>query len=233
MSRWRDALAGYGFIAPAAVLYVVFIAGPLVGALVLSLYQWDLLTPAEFVGFANYRSLLGDDEARTAITNTFVFAFWSIVLHIGGGLLLALAVNRAISTPLKYFLRTAFFFPVIMSWAAASLIWNYALSPNFGFVNYYLQQVGFSPPRWLTSPAWAMPTVIFVDLWKTLGFTFIILLAGLQGIPAHLYEAAKIDGAGAARRFKDVTVPMLSPTLFFAAVISFIGAFQILNRCSS
>ena len=223
----RETIAGYLFVSPALALFVVFIAGPLLGAVALSLFEWDLLTPARYVGLENYRRLLEDEEAQTAIVNSFVFTFWSIVLHLGVGMALALAVNRAMPAALRYALRTAFFFPLLISWAAASLIWLYILDPNFGFFNHYLERLGFDPESWLVSPRWAMPALILVDLWRTIGFTFIILLAGLQGVPRHLQEAAMLDGAGAWRRFWNVTVPMLTPTLFFVLVMNFIGAFQI------
>jgi ABC-type sugar transport system permease subunit len=223
----RETLAGYLFLSPAIILYVVFIAAPLVGAIILSLFQWDLLTPAKFVGLHNYRDLLHDQVARQSVINSFIFTFWSIVLHLGFGLALALAVNRAISPFLRYFLRTAYFFPLLISWAAVALMWLYILDPNFGFFSYYARQLGWNPPAFLVSPHWAMPAVIMVDLWRTLGFTFIILLAGLQGVPRQLHEAAMIDGAGTFNRFWNVTIPMLSPTLFFVLVMNFIGAFQI------
>ena len=223
----HEAVAGYGFVTPALLLFVVFVAGPLLGAIALSLFAWDLLTPARFVGLDNYRTLLDDEESRAAIVNSFVFAFWSIVLHLGLGMLLALAVNRAMPVALRYFLRTAFFFPLLISWAAVSLIWLYILDPNFGFFNHYLERLGLTAESWLVSPRWAMPALILVDLWRTIGFTFIILLAGLQGVPRHLHEAAMIDGAGAVRRFWNVTIPLLTPTLFFVLVMNFIGAFQI------
>lgn len=193
----------------------------------LSFFQWDLLTPPEFAGFQNYVEVLSDATALRAMLNAFIFTFWAVLLHVLVGLLLALAVNRAMPAGLAYFLRTAFFFPVIISWAAVAVMWNFILDPNFGFIAYYFDQLGITVPIWLISRAWAMPTLIFVDLWKTLGFTFIILLAGLQGIPNQLYEAAMVDGAGNLRKFWNVTLPMLSPALFFATVTAFIGAFQI------
>ncbi len=225
--RRRDAISAYLFLSPALLLFLVFIAGPLLGAIVLSFLEWSLLGSATFVGLDNFGQLFSDPVALKAIGNTFVFTFWSIVLHIGFGLLLALAVNRAMPAALSYFLRTAYFFPVLVSWAAVALIWNYILDPNFGFITYYLANLGLPAPNFLIDPQWAMPAIIFVDLWRTIGFTFIILLAGLQGIPAQLYEAAKVDGAGAFQRFWNITIPMLSPTLFFATIITFIGAFQI------
>jgi ABC-type sugar transport system permease subunit len=223
----REAITAYIFLSPALLLFVVFIAGPLIGAIVLSLFQWDLLTPARFSGLGNYVKLLSDPVVLKAIWNTFVFTFWSLILHIGLGLLLALAVNRAMPAPLKYFLRTAYFFPLLMSWASVALLWKFALDPSFGFVNYYLGLLHIKAPDWFISPQWAMPSLIFVDLWRTLGFTFIIMLAGLQGVPVYLHEAAQIDGAGAFQRFRHITIPIMSPTIFFASVMTFIGAFQI------
>lgn len=226
-SRRREALTGYLFLGPAFFLFFVFIVGPVIASIGISFLKWDILTPATFNGLANYAKLFSDPAFGRSLLNTFVFTFWSIVLHIGIGLLLALAVNRAMPAALKYFLRTAYFFPMLMSWASVALMWKFALDPSFGFINFYLGQLGFEPPNWLLSPQWALPAIIFVDLWRTLGFTFIILLAGLQGVPAYLHEAAKIDGAGVLQRFWNVTVPMLSPTLFFTGIMSFIGAFQI------
>jgi multiple sugar transport system permease protein len=226
--RNRERIAGYLFLSPSILLFLVFIAGPLLGAMVLSLFSWDMFSDPEWVGLDNFRNLANDMTARAAIRNTFVFTFWSVVLHLGPGLLLALAVNRGMPYYLNYFLRTAYFFPLLVSWAAVALIWAYILDPNFGFITYYLRQAGVEDaPIFLVDPDWAMPAILAVDLWKTIGFTFIILLAGLQGIPNQLYEAAAIDGAGAVRKFWDITIPMLSPTLFFASVITFIGAFQI------
>jgi len=223
----REALYGYAFLTPALILFLVFIAGPLLGAVTLSFYNWELFSERKFIGLQNYRDLWDDRIARIAIRNSFVFAFGSIVLHIGAGLLLALAVNRPMHGALRYFLRTSFFFPLLISWASVSLIWLYALNPNFGFFNYYLRQLGLDPPNWLVDKNWSMESLLFVDLWRTLGFTFIILLAGLQGVPRTLYEAAMLDGAGAWRQFLNITLPMISPTLFFVLVLNFIGAFQI------
>ncbi len=223
----REMLYGYAFLSPALILFLVFIAGPLLGAIGLSFYSWDLFSTREFVGLQNYRDLVDDDVARRAIKNSLLFAIGKNVQHIGFGLLLAVAVNRPMHGALRYFLRTAYFFPLLISWASVSLIWLYALNPNFGFFNYYLRQLGLDPPNWLVDKAWAMESLLFVDLWRTLGFSFIILLAGLQGVPRSLYEAAMLDGAGSLRQFLNITLPMISPTLFFALVLNFIGAFQI------
>jgi multiple sugar transport system permease protein len=225
--RRREAMVAYALLSPAIILFLVFVAGPLIGAIVLSFFEWDLLSDAEFVGLANYQQLFTDSSALAAIRNTFVFAFWSLTTHIILALVLALMVQRSIPGILKYAFRTAIFFPVVMSWASVSLIWLFILDPNFGFINYYLDLLGLPTKSWLLMPDTAMPAIIIVDWWKTIGFTFILILAGLQGVPEHLHEAAKLDGAGAWRRFVDVTLPMLSPTLFMTSILTFIGAFQI------
>jgi multiple sugar transport system permease protein len=223
----REAQVAWAFLSPAVMLYAVFIAGPFFAALALSFFDWNLFATPRFIGLSNYRHLIRDAEVRSTLVNTFIFSASSVVLHISLGLLLAVAVNRAMPSWLRYSLRTLYVFPLLVSWAAVSLIWRYILDPNYGFLDYYLTKAGVTPPNWLLSPTWALPALIGIDLWRTLGFTFIILLAGLQSIPSELYEAAKVDGARALTRFRTLTVPLLSPTLFFAVVITFIGAFQI------
>lgn len=222
-----ERLAPYLFLSPVLVLFVVFIGGPFVAAIGLSFFSWDLLTEAHFTGLDNFRRLLSDPKVFHAITNTFAFALASVVLHIGIGLPLAVGVNRKINGGLKYFLRTAYFFPLLISWGAVALLWKYVLDPNFGIAEHYLAQIGIPTTNWLTSTVTALPTLIVVDLWHTLGFVFVILLAGLQAIPRQLYEASRVDGASVWSRFWHVTMPGLSPTLFFATIIVFIGAFQI------
>lgn len=224
----REAIAAYGFLSPALFLFIIFLAGPLLASVVISFLSWSLLGPPSFSGLDNYRQLISDEVLWRSLRNTFVFSFWSVVLHIVFGLLLAVGINSRIPKTLSYSLKIAYVFPFLLSWSAVSLLWNYVLDPNFGIFNYYLELVGFSPPNWLVSEH-ALSALIGVDFWKTLGYTFIILLAGLQTIPRHLYEAAQIDGANSLKQFVYITLPMLSPTLFFAFVITFIGAFQIFD----
>jgi multiple sugar transport system permease protein len=230
--RWRGLTelgrraVPYAFVSPALALFLIFVFGPMLGAIALSVVNWDLLGSPSLAGTANLTKLVHDDKLHRALANTLVFTFWSIVLHVGLGLALALAVNRAMMRGTRYFLRTAFFFPFLISWAAVALIWQYAYDPTFGVFTFYGNKVGI-PSGVLLSRTWAMPAIILVDLWHTIGFSFVVILAGLQAIPRHYQEAAMIDGAGAWARFWRVTMPLLSPTLFFVTVISFIGAFQI------
>jgi multiple sugar transport system permease protein len=219
--------APYLFVTPALLLFLLFVAAPVVGAVILSLLNWDLLGAPTFAGLGNFERLVHDGELRNALGNTAVFTFWSIVLHVVVGLGLALAVNRRMHRATRYFLRSAYFFPFLVSWAAVALIWQYALDPSFGAFTYYAGKLGLPSEGWLLSSTLAMPAIILVDLWHTIGFSFVVLLAGLQAIPSDLQEAAMVDGATARRRFWHITLPLLSPTLFFVCVISFIGAFQI------
>jgi len=225
----QNPLAGWLFVSPALLLFCAFILGPFVVAIGLSLFSWDLLTPAEFVGLKNFRALASDDLLVRSLGNTFIFAFASVVTHLVGGLLLAVAVNRGINKVLSYFVRTAVFFPFLISWAAVALLWKYVLDPSFGLLSYYVDLLGVTVPGWFTDPAWALPSIIGIDFWHTIGYTFLIMLAGLQTVPNEMVEAARCDGANRAQVFFFVTLPLMSPTMFFASVITFIGAFQIFD----
>lgn len=225
----RDSVAAAFFLGPALILFLVFIFGPFIVGAGLSMFQWDMLTPPVFTGLENIRDLAVDPTFYVALRNTFVFALASVVGHLVGGFLLALVANQLHFRALNYFFRTALFFPFVISWAAVALLWKYFLDPTFGLGTRMMEIVGVTPPNWFTDPHWSMPAIIAIDWWHTVGFTFVIMLAGLQTIPSDLYEAAKLDGANAFQRLLWVTIPLMSPTIFFASVITFIGAFQIFD----
>lgn len=224
-----DGLAGLIFLGPAMLLFTVFVLGPFAVAIVLSLFRWDMLTPPEFIGLENLASLASDASFYNALRNTFAFSLASMITHLVAGFALALGVDRLRSRMASYFVRTALFFPFVISWAAVALLWRYVLDPTFGMGTYYLERLGIQAPNWFTDPQWALPAIIGIDWWHTVGFTFVIMLAGLQTVPVQLHEAARIDGANAWQRMWNVTIPMMSPTIFFASVITFIGAFQIFD----
>ena len=228
-ARGRDTLAGVVFLGPAMLLFLVFVLGPFFVAIGLSLFRWDMLTEPEFIGTENLIALVSDSSFYNALRNTFVFALASMATHLVAGFLLAIGVNKLRSRVASYFVRTSLFFPFVISWAAVALLWKYVLDPTFGMGTYYMELIGIDPPNWFTDPQWALPAIIGIDWWHTVGFTFVIMLAGLQTVPEQLYEAARIDGAGAWQRMWNVTIPMMSPTIFFASVITFIGAFQIFD----
>jgi multiple sugar transport system permease protein len=227
--KGQSGLAGWLFVSPAVLLFVVFVLGPFVAAMIFSLYAWDLLTPPQFVGLQNFRKLGSDPILLRSLGNTFLFAFASVVTHIVGGLLLAMAVNRPLHRALSYLVRTCVFFPFLISWAAVALLWRYALDPTFGLVSHYVSRLGFTVPGFFSDPDWALPSIIGIDFWHTIGYTFLIMLAGIQTVPKELVEAARVDGASGIRTFFHVTLPMMSPTFFFATIITFIGAFQIFD----
>jgi multiple sugar transport system permease protein len=226
--RARDTLAGYLFIGPATVLFIVFLGGPLLAAAVFSFTDWQLLGPIHFVGLSNFRGLFSAQVVQI-FANTFYFTFGSIVLHIVPGFLLAALVVRLRSRVLAYIIQTIYVAPFLLGYASAALLWQYMLNPSFGPVPYYLHKLGLTMPfaGVLNSPAWAMPALLGVDEWATFGFLFLVLVAGIQQIPPELYEAAALDGAGPVRQLIRVTIPLSAPTLFYAITVNFILAFQI------
>jgi len=200
----------------------------MVGALWTSLHSWNLLSPMQWVGFDNYIKLAQDPATHRAFLNTLYYLVGYLPLVYVGGLALALALNSRI--PARNLLRGVYFLPVVTSWIVVALVWRWLLNPDIGIVNFALGLVGIDGPGWWTDPAWAMPSIIIASAWKDLGFVMIILLAGLQAIPADLYEAARVDGAGPWRRLVSVTMPMLSPSTFFVIVISLINGFQVFDQ---
>ncbi|WP_460666121.1 carbohydrate ABC transporter permease [Kribbella swartbergensis] len=222
-------MAAWLCISPAVVLFLTFVLGPFIAALVLSFFSYDLLTSPQFTGLDNFSKLLSDSLLLRSLINTFAFSFGSMVTHLIGGLLLAIAVNGGINRVVNYVVRSAVFFPFLISWAAVALLWQYVMDPAFGLLTYYLKEIGITAPNWFAEPAWALPAIIGIDFWHTIGYTFLIMLAGLQTIPREMHEAARVDGANSFQRFIHITIPLMSPTLFFASVITFIGAFQIFD----
>lgn len=216
------------FLGPSLVGVAVFLLGPIVASFGLSFASWDLLTPPRFVGLENFRRLWGDADFWAALRHTLSFLAGYIPLVMGFGLLVAVALNSRL--PGRSFFRAAYFLPVVTSWVAVALVWTWLLNPAFGLVNNLLGAVGVTGPAWLFDPRWAMPAVVFTSTWKDTGFVMTILLAGLQGIPRELYEAASLDGADGRRRLLHVTLPLLTPALFFALSISLINSFQVFDQ---
>jgi multiple sugar transport system permease protein len=225
---WRLYLVAASFIAPSLVPLLVFMVGPMLASIGISFVEWDLLTPAKWVGTENYRTLYGDPEFRAAFLHTLAFIAGYLPLVYVGGLLIALALKQRLRG-LGVF-RTVYFLPVVTSWVVVALIWKWLLNPEYGVVNYLLGLVGIDGPGWWTSPDWAMPSIILASAWKDVGFVMVILLAGLLAIPEEYYEAAAIDGAGPWQRFRLITLPLLAPATFFVVVISLINNFQVFDQ---
>lgn len=222
-SRWA-----WLFLAPTLIGLAVLSAGPIIAALGISLTKWDLLTAPRFVGLDNFGALLADKRFLISLRNTAFYVATSVPLGIALGLGLALVLNqrlRGIS-----WIRTAYFLPVVTSTVAISLVWSWIYSPDRGPLNGVLGAIGIPAQRWISDPFWAMPSIVIMSVWQGLGTTVIIFLAGLQGIPQEYYDAASVDGAGVRARFRYVTLPLLTPSIFFTGVLALIDSFQVFDQ---
>jgi multiple sugar transport system permease protein len=228
-ARFQEAIAAYAYLLPVFIGFVVFVLGPAVAAVGLSFFNYDILTPPRFDGWANYVRFFRDPRLPQIYLNTVIYVVWHVLLTTTIGLALAVAAHRPMRAIARYLIRTTYFFPVLTSLASVSLVWQYLYSTDFGIINYYLGRVGVKAIPWLTSSQWAISSIIVLGVWKTLGFNFILFVAGLQNIPRHLYEAAEMDGAGRWASFRYITLPSLTPILFFTIVWGFINSFQVFD----
>jgi multiple sugar transport system permease protein len=225
-------LAGDGrwallFLAPTLVGLILLSAGPILATLAISLTKWDLLTAPQLTGFDNYIELLSDDRFMKALRNTFFYTIVSVPL----GLTIALGLSMALNTRVRgiAFIRTAYFLPVVTSTIAIALVWQWIYAAPAGLLNQILGVFGIPTQKWLSDPTLAMPAIIAMSIWQGLGVNVIIFLAGLQGIPSDLLDAASVDGAGSRARFRHVTLPLLTPSIFFTGVLSLISSFQVFD----
>jgi len=221
----RAALDGYLMLLPTIVGVGIFFAIPLGISLYLSFTDSRLFGDPSFVGLQNYTRAFRDPKFLLALSNTLWFTFGVMLLSVPPALGLAILLNQQIRG--RAFFRALFFLPVVASVVGVSLAWRYLLNLDFGYVNYALASLGLPRIPWLTSPDWALLSVVLVVAWRSIGYNLVIFLAGLQGIPRQLYEAAGIDGAGRWQQFWRITLPMLSPTTFFIVVTSLINSLQI------
>ncbi len=224
-----DRVAAYIMLAPTIVSFLLFLAGPILAGFGLTFFQWDALSPATFVGLKNYRDLFSDHLVATTLWNTASYVVPDLVLKVGLGLTLAVLADRFVVAPLRYLFRTTVFFPVIISAVAGATIWNWLMNTDIGLINYYLQQINGLQIGWLDTGNMAMRSLVLVDVWRSLGFYFVVFTAGLQGISRQYYEASEIDGANAIQQFLRITIPLLSPTTFFLLVIALIDGFQFFD----
>lgn len=238
--RWRryrpdQQWEAYFFLLPSFAGFLIFVAIPVIASLVLSFFDWNLISPPEFVGVKNYVQLLTNDRTfRQVLFNTVYFIITIVPLQLACGLLLAVALNQSMRGLEIY--RLIYFMPVVTTIVAAALVFQWFFNRDFGILSAAIWELGSAtglpirPPDWLNDPDWAKPAVVILTLWKNTGFTMVIYLAALQGVPRELYDAAKVDGASGWQRFRYVTFPMVSPTTFFLMVIQMIGAFQLFSE---
>jgi len=229
LSRRFHLLEPYLYLLPTLIGLVLFTAGAVGASFLVSFARWDLISSPQWVWLDNYGDLLQSGLFWKVFWNTLYFALLAVPLSLVCSLALALLVNARVRG--MVFFRTAYFLPVVSSMIAVALVWSWLLSPDYGLLNYLLR-TGFDirGPQWLDSTVWALPAMVLVTVWKGLGYSMVIFLAGLQGIPEDLYHAATIDGAGRWRRFRHITLPMLSPTTFFVLVITLINSFQVFEQ---
>jgi multiple sugar transport system permease protein len=224
----------WSFALPFLLLFLVFMAGPILVALVTSftdLRITDIRSPfaVDFVGLGNYVAVLGDARFHTAAINTAVFVLVGVPLTMALGLAAAVGLNQGI-VKFRTLFRVGFYLPVVTSIVAIAVVWRLLLGSEVGLVNALLAGIGIDGPGWLNDQRYALWSIIAMAAWRNLGFLMVIFLAGLQTIPADLYEAAEVDGAGRWQRFRRITLPLLRPTLLFAAVITGIGYVQFFEE---
>jgi multiple sugar transport system permease protein len=225
-TRWTvtENTAGWLFALPWIIGFLLFTAGPVIAALGLSFTEWDVVNDPVWVGLENYRQILDDPQALQALKVTTWYTVASVPLHTGLAFALALLLNNRIRGVGIY--RTIFYLPSILPVAAVAVVWRWVLSPQYGIFNYLLSLVGIDGPEWLASPTWALPALVLMSLFQ-LGGALIIFLAGLQGVPRDLYEAAMVDGAGWWRKQWNVTIPMMTPYFLFQVIMGFIATIQV------
>jgi multiple sugar transport system permease protein len=227
-SRTRgQAMWGYLLIAPMMTGFAIFFLFALVISLGLSMTNWEVLTAPQWVGLSNYARLPQDAEFLTALRNTALLTIPNVTLRLIFSLCIALALNSRIR--FRAFYRTIFFMPVLTMPVATATIWQWLFDPKFGPINAQLGQFGLPQPEWLNHPETAIIAVVIVLLWSGVGYDMVIYLAGLQNIPREYYEAAQIDGASGFRQFRDITLPLLTPTTFFLMVIAIIASLQVFD----
>ncbi|WP_276352218.1 carbohydrate ABC transporter permease [Cohnella caldifontis] len=223
-AKWKESYTFYLLISPWLIGLVVFTLGPILGSLGLSFYDWDLISPAKFVGLRNFREMLSVDPLFwQSLKVTLVYVVFRVPLALVTALLLALMMNQKV--PGIGVFRTIYYLPSVVSGVAVSMLWIWVFNPNFGLANGLLGLIGIQGPGWFSSTGWALPTMILTSLYAV-GSTAIIFLAGLKNISESLYEAAELDGASKLQRFFTITVPQLTPTILFNLIMLMISSFQ-------
>lgn len=221
-------LTPYIMIFPAYSVYLIFVLIPVIAGFCFSFTNYDFYKTMDFVGLKNYARLLRDEEFLHSIVNTLVYAFFTIVPTLAFGIVLAVMVNKGVKG--TNFFRACMYIPNVGSMVALSMVWLWIFDPTKGFLNQVVTALGFPSQQWLFNVTTAMPCLIIMGIWRSVGYNMVIALSGLQGIPVSLYEAARIDGAGEMQQFFSITLPMLRPTTFFLLVTGCINSFMVFEQ---
>ncbi|MGQ9629228.1 MAG: carbohydrate ABC transporter permease [bacterium] len=226
--RSRETAEGYFFISPWILGLLFFTIGPIIASLTLSFHEYDIIAPPIFNGLENYKRLFFDDfRFWQALKVTTIYTVFAVPLQLTLGFAIAVLMNQKLKGITVF--RTIYYLPAVVSGVAVAMLWKWIFSYEAGILNVLLWKVGIQGPNWLGSPEWVLPSLIIMSLWGV-GGGMVIYLAGLQGIPTELYEAASIDGAGVWQRFWNVTIPMMTPVIFFNLVMGVIGSFQVFTQ---
>ncbi|MCC7449883.1 MAG: sugar ABC transporter permease [Anaerolineae bacterium] len=223
----RETTAAYLFLMPTIIGFIIFVLGPMIAAVGLSLFEWNLVSAPQFVGFNNYLQVFNDARVGAIYLTTVKIAVMVVAGNIIIGLAIAVLLEQKMPALLRQFFRLTYFFPFVVSVSAVALIWSFLMHTDAGIVNYYLGLLGVDRIPWLRSSTWSPIAIVITDVWKNLGFNVLVFLGGLQSISHDFYEAAEVDGANPWQRFRKITLPLLSPTMLFLIVIDLINAFQI------
>ena len=226
--RREETIAGYLFLLPNLIGFLIFSLIPIAATFGLTLTDWNLIGTRTFVGLDNYLKLVNDKLFWQTARNTVAYTVGAVPAGVFIAFWLALLLNRKMRGVV--FFRTVFFLPHVTLTVAIAIVWAWIYHPELGLLNYLLGLIGIDGPRWLQSTTWAMPAIIIMSNWKGIGYAMLIFLAGLQAIPQELLEAATIDGASPFQRLRHIVVPLLAPTTFFILVTSFIGAMQAFDQ---
>ncbi|GAB3253339.1 carbohydrate ABC transporter permease [Arthrobacter pigmenti] len=218
------------FLAPTVIGMGLFTVVPILGSILLAFFRWDIITAPEWVGFANFAAIVQDETVRISFLNTIVFVIVAVSLQLSIALLLAVLLQSRMPGWLRVFFRSAFFFPLILSAASVSIFMGYMFNQQFGVVNWLLSLVGIPAVPWLTTAGGAATVVVLVFVWQNFGFSFLLFIGGLSSIPKDVLEAAELDGATGWRKFRNVTLPLLSPTMLVASVMAIILALQVFDQ---
>jgi len=224
---YKYRLDGFIFILPWMIGMIIFQLGPMISSFLLTFTRYDVITPAKFIGIENFKKIFANDPLfYKSLWNTVYFVIGSVPISIAVGLLVAVLLNQKIRGVTIY--RALYYLPSVTSGVAVAILWMFIYDKGYGIFNSLLASVGIHGPGWLTDPIWVMPSLIIMAIWGLTGQRFVIFLAGLQGVPDELYEAAEIDGATPWHKFISITLPMLTPTIFFTLITGIISAFQSL-----
>ena len=220
----REAAFFYLCVSPWIAGFILFTAGPMLASILISLTSWDFISPPTYIGLGNYQAMLSDELFFKSIQVTTTYTLLSVPLGLAGGLLIALLMNQNLKGITVF--RTIYYLPSVIAGVAVALLWQWIFNPNYGLINGMLSLVGIEGPKWIYTEDWVIPAYVIMSLWGV-GASMIIYLAALQSVPTELYEAAALDGAGAIRRFQSITLPLISPVVFFNLIIGIINSFQI------